>query len=86
MLEERKETRAGEERNSRQRKNSKQRERIVRRENRWRAGGLAMTGSKQRYHANVIRGRVGVEMFVQRRRDTEQGRREQRNDERRGEE
>ena len=45
-----------------------------------------MTGSKQRYHAKVVRGRVGVEMFVQRRRNTKQARCEERNDERRGEE
>ena len=86
MLEEREKTRAGEEWSSRQRKNSEQRERIGRCENRQRAGGFAMTGSKQRYHAKVVRGRVGVETFVQRRRDTKQARCEECNDERRGEE
>lgn len=77
MLEEREETRAGEERSSRQRKNSEQRERIGSRENRQRAGGFAMTGSKQSYYARVGRGWVVVEMFVQRRRDAEQARPEQ---------
>ena len=78
MLEEREETRAGEERSSRQRKNSEQRERIGRRENRQRPGGFAMTGRKQSYYASVGR---GLEMFVQRRRDAEQARREQRDGE-----
>ena len=82
MLEEREETRAGEERSSRQRKNSQQRERIGRRENRRRAGGFAMTGSKQSYYAKWVAARVVVEMFVQRRRDAEQARREQRDGER----
>ena len=86
MLEEREETRAGEGRRGPQGENGQQRKRIGRRENQRRAGGFAMTGSKQRYHAKVVRGRVGVEMFVQRRRDTEQARCEQRSDERRGEE
>ena len=85
MLEEREETRAGETRSSRQTKNSEQRERIGRRENRHRAGGFAMTGSKQSYYARVRRGRVVVEMFVQRRRDTEQARHEQGDGEERGE-
>ena len=85
MLEEREETRAGEERSSRQRKNSEQRERIGRCENRQRAGGFAMTGSKQRYHAKVSRGRVAMEMFVQRRRGTQQARCEQRDGEERTE-
>jgi hypothetical protein len=85
VLEEREETRAGEERSSRQRENSEQRERIGRRENRQRAGGFAMTGSKQRYHAKVSPGRVAMEMFVQRRRDTKQTRREKRDGDDRGE-
>ena len=85
MLEEREETRAGEERSSRQRENSEQRERIGRRENRQRAGGFAMTGSKQSYYARVGRAWVVVEMFVQRRRDAEQARREQRDGEEHGE-
>jgi len=83
VLEEREETRAGEERSSRQRKNSKQRERIGRRENRPQAGGFAMARSKQSYYARVGRGRGMVEMFVQRRRDAEQARREQRDGEER---
>ena len=86
MLEEREETRAGEERSSRQRKNSEQRERIGRRENRQRASGFAMTGGKQSDYARVGRGWVVVEMLVQRRRDTKQARCEECNDERRGEE
>jgi hypothetical protein len=81
VLEEREETRAGEERSSRQRENSEQRERIGRRENRQQTGGFAMTGSKQSYYARVGRGRVVVEMFVQRRRNAEQARREQRHGE-----
>ena len=85
MLEEREETRAGEERSSRQRENSEQRERIRRRENRHQAGGFAMTGSKQRYYARVGRGRVVVEMFVQRRRDAEQAGREERGGKKRAE-
>jgi hypothetical protein len=85
VLEEREETRAGEERSSWQRKNSEQKERIGRRENRQRAGGFAMTGSKQSYCARVGRGRAVVEMFVQRRRDAEQARSEQRGGEERGE-
>ena len=85
MLEEREETRAGEERSSRQRENSEQRERIGRRENRQRAGGFAMTGSKQSCYAKVGRGRIVVEMFVQRRRDTDQTCGEQCDREQRGE-
>ena len=85
MLEEREETRAGEDRSSRQRENSQQRERIGRRENRQGAGRFAMTGSKQSYDARVGRGRVAVEMFVQRRRDAEQARREQRDGQERAE-
>ena len=81
MLEEREETRAGEERSSRQRKNSEQRERTGCRENWQRTGGFAMTGRKQSYYARVGRGLVVVEMFVQRRRDAEQARREQRDGE-----
>jgi hypothetical protein len=83
VLEEREETRAGEERSSRQRENSEQRERIGRRENRQCAGGFAMTGSKQSYYTRVGRGRVVVEMFVQRRRDAEKARRQERDGEER---
>ena len=85
MLEEREETRAGETRSSRQTKDSQQTERIGRRENRQRAGGFAMTGSKQSHCARVGRGRVVVKMFVQRRRDAEQARREQGDGEEHGE-
>ena len=86
MLEEREETRAGEERSSRQRKNSEQRERMGRCENRQRAGGFAMTGSKQRLPQRWFVVASSVETFVQRRRDTKQARCEECNDERRGEE
>ena len=78
MLEEREETRAGEERSSRQRKNSEQRERTGCRENWQRTGGFAMTGRKQSYYARVGGSRVVVEMFMQRRRDAEQPGREER--------
>ena len=75
----------GEERSGRQRENCAQSGRNGHCENRQQAGRLAMTGSKQRYHTKVGRGRVAVEMFVQRRRDTEQGRREERDREQRAE-
>ena len=78
MLEEREETRAGEEGSSWKRENSEQRERSGRRENHHWAGGFAMSGSKQSYYARVGGSRVVVEMFMQRRRDAEQPGREER--------
>ena len=85
MLEEREETRAREERSSRQGKNSEQRERMGAAKTGSGPGGFAMTGSKQSYYASVGRGWVVVEIFVQRRRGAEQARREQRDGEDHGE-
>lgn len=85
MLETREETRAGEDRRRGQRENREQIERVRRCENRQRPAGLAMTGSKQRYYAKMGRGRVVVEMFMQRGRDTEEAGREQREGYQRGE-